>query len=425
MSSQPELARKALRELVRHVLAAEGEALTGVTYGDLSQRIGRTRRRLGVGMGAVLGAMGHMLKSARQSSGSIPLIQSLVVLKNGPLAGLPDEGMDEFWADYSSLSVAEKRKRVRAEHAKVARYGRKWQKVLNALRPMSGTREASPQPGGGRRIRYWVMKGNPSRYDWEENLVLNRVEDWHADKVPEEMKSGDRVFFWESGSKKRIVALGVVEDPFVREDADGDVQFDVRYLTTRLRWMPGIAFLRNVAELGGASFLKSGVHGTVYSLTDAEAKALYEIVVSGNPQVDLWPRLPGPVSLADVEIAAAEGGPRLLVHIALERRSRRIIEEKKRAFQAKHGRLFCEACGVDSVQKYGEIADGMCDVHHRKRISKAARTVITKLSDLAVLCPTCHRIIHRFDPMISVEELARRLWEPAKGATAPGCDAAH
>lgn len=413
MSSQTELARKALRELVHHVLAAEHGALTPLTYGTLSQRIGRTRRQLGVGMGAILGAMGHMLEAAKHGR-AIPLIQSLVVLKNGPLAGLPDDGMDEFWSDYSSLTVLEKRKRVEAEHRRIARYGRKWRQVLKSIRPLSEIRESSALLGVERRLRYWVMKGNPSNYDWEENLAVNRVEDWHADKVPEELKAGDRVFFWESGSKKRIVALGVVENPFVREDANGDVEFDVRYLTAQLRWMPDIAFLRNIAELSDASFLKAGVHGTVYPLSDAEAKALYEVVVSGNPQIDLWRKLSGPVSLADAEIAVAEGGPRLLVHIALERRNRRIVEEKKRAFRSKHGRLYCEVCGFDFVQKYGKIADGMCDVHHRKRISKATNGVITRLSDLAILCPTCHRIIHRFDPMISVEELAERLQRPVK-----------
>jgi predicted RNA-binding protein with PUA-like domain len=224
-------------------------------------------------MGAVLGVMGHMLEAAKQRSGGIPLIQSLVVLKNGPLAGLPDDGMDEFWSDYSSLTVSQKRKRVEAEYQRIAHYGRKWQQVLKSIRTPSGIRESSGASGGERRVRYWVMKGNPSNYDWEKNLVINRVEDWHADKVPEELKAGDRVFFWESGSKKRIVALGSVEDPFVKEDANGDVEFDVRYLTSLLRWMPDIALLRNIAELGGASFLKAGVHGTVYPLSDAEATA--------------------------------------------------------------------------------------------------------------------------------------------------------
>jgi hypothetical protein len=36
MSSQAELARRALRELVHHVMAAEHGALTALTYGALS-----------------------------------------------------------------------------------------------------------------------------------------------------------------------------------------------------------------------------------------------------------------------------------------------------------------------------------------------------------------------------------------------------
>lgn len=411
MATLPELAQRSLKELIRHVLASGGGGSPRpIPYGELSQRIGRTKRRLGVGMGAVLGVMGHMLKKVEdRAGGKIPFLQSLVVLKSGPFAGLPDKGMNEFWPDYPTLTIDARRKLVRKEHAKIAKFGRNWQRVLDALDVRQ--REEMPEASPTRRStpRHWVMKGNPREYVWEENLRVGKVEDWHAYTVPEEMEKGDRVFFWESGSKKRIVALGEVVDPFVREDADGWVEFNVRYLTEQLRWMPNIKLLRKIPELSDASFLRPAVFGTVYPINDVEAKALYQVLRVGNPSLELWGALSSEVTLADVETAVSEGGPRLLAHVALERRNRRIIEEKKRAFQAEYGRLYCEACGIDLVKKYGAIAEGMCDVHHRKPISKAAGEVITRLSDLAILCPTCHRIVHRTNPMISVERLAEQL----------------
>ncbi|WP_416376735.1 hypothetical protein [Klebsiella pneumoniae] len=33
--------------------------------------------------------------------------------------------------------------------------------------------------------------------------------------------------------------------------------------------------------------------------------------------------------------------------------------------------------------------------------------MITKLSDLAIVCSNCHRIIHKTSPMISIDELSK------------------
>jgi 5-methylcytosine-specific restriction protein A len=44
------------------------------------------------------------------------------------------------------------------------------------------------------------------------------------------------------------------------------------------------------------------------------------------------------------------------------------------------------------------------EVHHRSPLAQAEKPVATRLQDLAILCPTCHRAIHRLDPLPSVGE---------------------
>ncbi|WP_221409629.1 HNH endonuclease [Klebsiella pneumoniae] len=48
-----------------------------------------------------------------------------------------------------------------------------------------------------------------------------------------------------------------------------------------------------------------------------------------------------------------------------------------------------------------------CEVHHLIPLHKSDGVIITKLSDLAIVCSNCHRIIHKTSPMISIDELSK------------------
>ena len=64
---------------------------------------------------------------------AIPHIQSLAVLKTGTNAGLPDDGIKEFWPDYPNMSQAEKRRRVKTEYSRIVDFGSRWNDVLERL----------------------------------------------------------------------------------------------------------------------------------------------------------------------------------------------------------------------------------------------------------------------------------------------------
>jgi hypothetical protein len=110
----------------------------------------------------------------------------------------------------------------------------------------------------------------------------------------------------------------------------------------------------------------------------------------------------------DLQGSALEGAPRLVTHLRRER-SRKLVEAKKAAVLASGATLTCEVCSFDFSQKYGSWGAGFCEVHHKVPIAMSDSSTPTKLEDLAVLCSNCHRIIHRVDPMPSVEGLSAHV----------------
>ena len=106
----------------------------------------------------------------------------------------------------------------------------------------------------------------------------------------------------------------------------------------------------------------------------------------------------------DVDMEAVEGNPRLVTHLRRERSSD-LIRRKKRAVLKETGRLACEVCGFDFKGFYGPAGEGFCEVHHLAPLGESDGETRTRMSDLAIICSNCHRIIHRMKPMPSIHNL--------------------
>ena len=97
---------------------------------------------------------------------------------------------------------------------------------------------------------------------------------------------------------------------------------------------------------------------------------------------------------------------RLLTKLHLVReRSRLVVERKKRTILEATGRLACEVCGFDFEEFYGTPGRGFAECHHVRPLSELPSLIITSLSDLAIVCANCHRILHRIRPHRSPGEL--------------------
>ncbi len=70
----------------------------------------------------------------------------------------------------------------------------------------------------------------------------------------------------------------------------------------------------------------------------------------------------------------------------------------------------CSVCGFEFSARYGELGDNFIHVHHVSSISLAGgEHVVDPVRDLRPVCPNCHAMLHRADPMLTIEDLRARL----------------
>lgn len=86
-------------------------------------------------------------------------------------------------------------------------------------------------------------------------------------------------------------------------------------------------------------------------------------------------------------------------------RNSKVVLLAKQNFKNKHGRLFCQACEFDFEKEYGQIGAEFIEAHHSIAVSEMKEGHKTKVEDFAILCPNCHRIIHKKRPWLRMEEL--------------------
>lgn len=102
------------------------------------------------------------------------------------------------------------------------------------------------------------------------------------------------------------------------------------------------------------------------------------------------------------EVAEATEG-RIVTRLHRGReRSRKLVERKKNLFLKANGSLRCEACDFDFSQFYGSRGEGYIECHHTKPLHEMKPNEKTKLSDLALLCANCHRVIHAKRPWLTL-----------------------
>lgn len=92
-------------------------------------------------------------------------------------------------------------------------------------------------------------------------------------------------------------------------------------------------------------------------------------------------------------------------------RSRRVVDLAKERFIERNGRLFCEACGLDPEKHFGsaKMRNRIIEAHHDVSLSDEKHVGSTKVSDLRMVCPTCHRAIHTIRPWLTVKSLKQLL----------------
>lgn len=101
--------------------------------------------------------------------------------------------------------------------------------------------------------------------------------------------------------------------------------------------------------------------------------------------------------------SAPEGRLLMRRHRARER-NKALRKKKITSVLQRGGQLVCEACGFDFEKVYGGRGAGYIECHHVLPLHVAGEGR-TKLSDLALICANCHRMIHRHAPWPTPQEL--------------------
>lgn len=128
-----------------------------------------------------------------------------------------------------------------------------------------------------------------------------------------------------------------------------------------------------------------------------EEGKLVSLVRSGAP------KLKGESIFADdVRKEAVFEGERHRKEVAFIKRNSAIVAKAKRELGCD-----CWVCGFNFGDVYGGHGYGFIEAHHIEPLSTRSESKETSVTDFAMLCANCHRMIHRSGKPMSVDELKR------------------
>lgn len=211
--------------------------------------------------------------------------------------------------------------------------------------------------------------GNPNWTRDETILALDLYFDLNG-KIP-------------SGADDRVKALSEVLRRFpYHADASRKESFrnpdGVAFKLQNLRQVATGKGLGNVSETDRAVWLELGA-------SPETTKSLANIIRAGVAASEASE----PVR-EDVEFV--EGRVVTELHSRREREPK--LRERLLSSRRGSGRLFCEMCGAPPPSTNAALLEAHFEAHHIVPLSSTG-TRTTRLSDLALLCANCHRLLHR------------------------------
>lgn len=105
-----------------------------------------------------------------------------------------------------------------------------------------------------------------------------------------------------------------------------------------------------------------------------------------------------------------EGAKKYKWHRNRERDHSIVMRAKVRRWE-KFGKLECDVCSLDFGEMYGSHGKGFIEAHHTVPVSDLDGSRNTEISELAMVCSNCHRMLHRGRTLLTVDELRRIIQE--------------
>ncbi len=114
--------------------------------------------------------------------------------------------------------------------------------------------------------------------------------------------------------------------------------------------------------------------------------------------------------VVDDDLEAPEGAILLRSHVVRERNAS-LVNKRKQLELKNTGVLRCEVCAMHFADVYGTVGQGFIECHHIVPLASVTTRKITRLSDLALVCSNCHRMLHRGGDLLTISALRSAVAE--------------
>lgn len=99
-----------------------------------------------------------------------------------------------------------------------------------------------------------------------------------------------------------------------------------------------------------------------------------------------------------------EGKSILAIHKRYERNASLIKKVKEQRLN-NDPYLQCDVCGFSFIETYDDIGKGFIEAHHLNPLSQRNGEQATNRKEIALVCSNCHNMLHKGDPVISLDDL--------------------
>ena len=255
----------------------------------------------------------------------------------------------------------------------------------------------------------YIFQGNPKHYDMDTYLATHPYIYWRCTSYKDKIQIGDKAILWRAGKDAGMIAIGeIVEAPtsassikfpellgqrfWASDEMDvNDIKVGIAISEIRL-----VADERSVSRQHFKTDTVVSKHriitnptGTVFQVEDTIANTMFS---AWNNSGDSGAETD---ELTPSKVTDSEGKYRYVLHKRRERSSA-LRKAKIKHFLTANEFIHCELCRVNLNEKYPRsLSEGYIEVHHIKPISTLAEHTPTHIDDLILLCPNCHRMVHR------------------------------
>jgi predicted HNH restriction endonuclease len=272
----------------------------------------------------------------------------------------------------------------------------------------------------------WIFQANPDTFDINSYLESRFTESapirWVVRQNSTSVQAGDNVFIWRSAGKKRgesgVIASGtILTEPEIMADDSGGL-WSAGKSSAELRVVIELHEMRLSPEEGMLRAQDFSTDPSFQQLRILRLRSETNYLLTadhGSQLMILWNSEADQLKKQGFNVGFSEGEKKERMHMRRER-NRKLVHLAKSQFIAKHGRLFCEACGFNAHSSYGIDPDKLIEAHHKVAVSELEAGSYTRVEDLLMLCPNCHRAVHHRRPWLSMDELLALIRAGGLGA---------